>query len=134
METLQAIYFGQKHKDFNYEDMQLIKRVKRLARKHHRQAENSCNGYGVVKGERYYGGIIDDYARREYGYTVKSAYLDDEMMKEGTTVFDKEMERIELKISILLANPKMLKFTVEYQGDPRGNTVKLYYEGDFVEL
>ena len=147
-ENLRYIYFGQKHKDFDYKDFELIQKISKLAKKHLRQAVNSCNGYGVVKGQMYYGGQIDDYAKREYGYNVKSAYINN----SDETIFDKEGEIIEDKIKALLGisptepqqrieglnyldkGHKSGKYILGFQGDPRGSTVKLYYENDFVEL
>ena len=125
MDTLQAIYFGQKHADFDYKDFAIFQRIARLSKKHQRQSVNSCNGYGIVNGQMYYGGQIDDYAKRTYGYGVKSSYLDN--CEES--VFDKEISKIEDKINLLV---KDTRFTVEYQGDPRGWTVKLFYEKDFI--
>jgi hypothetical protein len=145
MLNLQSIYFGQKHKDFTVEDYDLIRKVARLAHKHQAQATNDCNGEGFVNGQHYFNGNIDDWARREYGQNVKSAYIDD----SEETIFTKEMEKIEEKINKIIEeyNHKKLfpdrvytykknlpYFGVEFQGDPRGNTVKLYYEGDFIEL
>lgn len=125
METLQAIYFGQRHADFNYEDYAILQRIARLSKKHLRQCENACNGAGVVNGQAYSLGSIDDYARREYGYGVKSGYIADDV-----SVFDKEIDKIEDKINRLI---KDTKFSVEYQHDPRGYTVKLSYEGSFIQ-
>jgi len=113
MLNLHSVYFGQKHPDFDYKDMDIIKRVGRLARKHHRQAENDCNGEGYIKGEFY---RCDN----------EKAYINDE------TVFYLEGLKIANKIRAIVNNTE--KFTVEFQGDPRGNTVKLDYEGDFVDL
>lgn len=124
MDILQAIYFGQKHADFDYKDYAIIQRIARLSKKHQRQCENSCNGQGVVNGQIYYNGSIDDYAKRTYGYNVKSAYVNDD-----ESIFDVEAGKIEDKINRLI---KDTRFKVEYQGDPRGYTVKLYYEGDFI--
>jgi len=124
---LQSVYFGQRHPDFDYKDIELIAKIKRLSRKHHKQAENSCNGYGIVKGQMYYTGAIDDYARREYGQGVKDGCIGDD-----GNVFDAEADRIQDKIIALIANNK--HFTVEFQGDPRGNTVKLRYDGEYIEL
>ena len=126
MDTLQAIFFGQRHVDFDYKDYKVIQHVKRLANKHQTQAVNGCNGYGVVKGQMYYGGSIDNYARREYGQSVKSSYIDKDCEEN---IFDKEGSAIQDKINLLI---KDTRFTVEYQGDPRGNTVKLFYEGDYI--
>ena len=138
MLNLQSVYFGQKHKDFDLKDYDLIRKIQRLARKHQRQAVNDCNGEGFVNGQHYFVGNIDDWARREYGQGVKSAYIDN----TEETIFTQEMGKIEDKIMWLcgyttikpIQKVRETKFTVEFQGDPRGNTVKLYYEGDFIEL
>jgi hypothetical protein len=137
MLNLQSIYFGQKHPNFDYKDFEVIKKVQRLARKHLNQAVNDCNGVGWVNGQNYFNGQIDDWARRQYGQGVKSAYIDN----TEETIFYREMEKIEEKIDSLIllhnrnTNQKDLEpFKVEYQGDPRENTVKLYYEGEFIDL
>ena len=132
MLNLQSIYFGQKHPNFDYKDFDIVKRVSRLAHKHLRQATNDCNGEGFVNGVHYYSGNIDDWTRREYGQGVKSAYIDN----TEETIFYKEMKKIEDKINNIIKQTTVLretsKFRVEYQGDPRGNTVKLYYEDEFI--
>ena len=128
MLNLQSIYFGQKHANFDNKDYDLIRKISRLAKKHERQAVNNCNGEGFVNGQHYYCGRIDDYAKRQYGFGVKSAYIDN----NEETIFYKEMEKIEKRINKLIKDNTMFK--IEYQGDPRGNTVKLHYEGDFIEL
>ena len=143
MLDLQSVYFGQKHKEFNFKDIDLVKKIKRLASKHLRQAVNSCNGYGVVKGQMYYNGMSygqpsGEYERREYGYTVKSAYMKD----EEETIFDNELDKIQDKIDKLVyqfnhdkyALWSVKPFKVEYQHDPRGNTVKLTYNGSYIDL
>lgn len=124
MDTLQAIYFGQKHADFDYKDYAILQRIARLSKKHQQQCVNSCNGYGIVKGQIYYGGQIDNWAKREYGFSVKSSYIKDDL-----SIFDVEIDKIEAKINHLT---KDTKFTVEYQHDPRGYTTKLFYESDFI--
>ena len=126
METLQAIYFGQRHAGFNHDDFAILQRIARLSKKHQRQCENSCNGIGAVNGQMYYGGQIDDYARRKYGYNVKSAYVDKDCEE---SIFDIEAGKIEDKINRLI---KDTKFTMEYQGDPRGWTVKLFYDNEYI--
>jgi len=128
MLNLQSIYFGQKHLTFDFHDMLVIKSIARLAHKHQVQATNDCNGEGWVNNQRYFNGKIDDWAKREYGQDVKSAYIDN----TEETIFIKEMDKIETKIEKFIENKPCFK--VEFQGDPRGNTVKLYYEGDFIEL
>ena len=125
MLTLEAIYFGQRHADFNYKDYAILQRIARLSKKHQRQCENSCNGYGIVNGQMFYGGQIDDWARRKYGNNVKNAYLN----ATENSVFDYEIEKIEDRINRLI---KDTKFIVEYQHDPRGYTVKVFYENDFI--
>ena len=101
-----------------------IQRIKRLSKKHQRQCENACNGVGVVNGEVYYLGKIDDYAKREYGQGVKDGHISDDF-----SVFDKEIQRLQRKIWLLI--DKTL-FTAKFQHDPRGYTVKLFYDGDFI--
>jgi hypothetical protein len=103
-----------------------ISKLRRLARKHHRVCEMECNGVGYLKGHTYYNGAIDDYARRTYGASVKSAYLTEDMEE---TVFDKEYDRIADKVkAICQANG----LTCEFQGDPRGATVRIFK--DFRDL
>lgn len=138
MLNLQSVYFGQKHKDFDYKDYDLIRKIARLEKKHTRQCVNDCNGEGFVNGQHYFAGNIDDWAKREYGQGVKSAYIDN----TEETIFYKEIEKIENRIMWLcgyttikpIQQVRKTKFTIEFQHDPRGNTVKLYYEGDFIEL
>lgn len=124
MLDLQSVYFGQKHKDFNYQDFDLIKKIQRLARKHQKQCENSCNGEGWVNGQFFTCGAID-----EQNCQWKSAYIGD----DEESIFDKEASKIEEKIKSLLLKGSYF-FKVEFQGDPRGATVKLYYDGYFIEL
>ncbi len=136
MLNLQSVYFGQRHKDFTYEDFDLICKISRLARKHHKQAENDCNGVGYVKGQVYYTGNIDDFAKKTYGYNVKDAYLTKDCEE---TIFNLESNKIESKINgLILENIGKTKsasaFKVEFQGDPRGNTVKLFYENEQIDL
>ena len=133
MLNLSSIYFGQKHKNFDYKDFDIVKKISRLARKHQRQCENDCNGEGYIRGFFY-------------RCDSEKGYFD---YKEGITVFTKECEAIEEKINTIIEKANKDKlfpngeyaykkdisyFAVKYQGDPRGNTVKLYYEGDFIEL
>jgi hypothetical protein len=108
-------------------DIDLIQRIKILSKQHHRQCENSCNGAGIVKGQSYYSGMgygeeAGEYEKKQYGYNVKSAYLSIEM---ENTVFDTEIENIQEKINALV---KDTDFTIKYQHDPRGYTVKLFYK------
>ncbi len=102
--------------------MQGYMTIRSLAKKHHRLAEMDCNGYGRVRGQMYYTGSIDDYARREYGANVKSGYVDNSDNSDGTTVFTVEADKVEDKIKAIA---KSIKLVVTFQGDPRGATVKL---------
>jgi len=144
MLDLQSIYFGQKFKEVDFKDLELIKKVKRLASKHQKQCTNACNGCGIVKGQMYYNGLsygqqAGDYEKREYGYDVKSAYINAENEED---IFNIEQDKIQEKIYKLvdqfnndkyaLWSDKPLK--VAFQGDPRGNTVKLTYCNDYIDL
>lgn len=102
--------------------------IRRLAKKHHRLAEMDCNGEGVIRGQRYYGGQIDEWAKREYGYSVKSAYV-----SEDQTIFDVESEKVQAKIEKLVSELGK-EWKLEFQGDPRGNTVKLYKGDSWVDV
>lgn len=156
MLNLQSVYFGQNHKDFDFSDYDIIRKVKRLYHKHSRQCENACNGTGYLNGQTYSLGTIDDRARREYGHSVKSGYV-----KDDVSVFDIEIDRIEDKIHQVLkkhADSLLIKvserrqsrgdiqstlhthfertdssFRVEFQHDPRGHTVKLYYKEEMIQ-
>ena len=131
MLNLQSIYFGQKHQNFDDKDFDIIKKVARLAHKHIRQCVNDCNGEGWVNGHHYYTGAIDDWAKAQYGQNVESAYIN----ATENTIFQYEIDKIEEKINNLVKSKDgKWHFEVKYQHDPRGNTVKLFYEGDFIEL
>ena len=103
------------HDDFV---LDLLK-VYRLALRHDRLAEMSCNGVGYIRGQVYSMARIDDYERRTHGHSVKSAYI-----KEGeeNTIFDVESEKIEAKITAIC---EKWHVRADFQGDPRGYTVRL---------
>ena len=109
--------------------------IRRLAKKHHRLAEMDCNGEGYIRGQRFYAGMSygekpDAYEVREYGYGVKSAYLSKDAEE---TVFDLESEKVSDKINVLVG--KLGEgWRVEFQGDPRGNTVKLFYSERYIDI
>ena len=105
----------------SWEQVKIIEGLTRLAKKHHRLAEMACNGEGVIRGVHYYAGAIDDYARRQYGPWVKSAYI-----KDDVSIFDIESDKIHDKI-INLVHALGDKFEAQFQGDPRGATVRLYF-------
>ena len=97
--------------------------IRRLAKKHHRLAEMSCNGEGWLNGHHYYAGIID-----EHNSSCVSAYVTDEV-----TVFDQKSEQIEAKITALVAQLGR-RWSVEFQGDPRGDTVQVSYQGQWQNI
>lgn len=100
--------------------------IRRLANKHHKLAEMECNGAGVIRRQSYYGGNIDDWARREYGYGVKSSYIADDV-----SVFSIESDKVEAKIKGLCDK---IGLRVEFQGDPRGYTCKFYMGDRFLDI
>ena len=99
------------------EKHEAVKKIVRIAKKHHRQAENCCNGRGWLNGKFYTLAALDAYELKQYPYAI-SGYLDG---KNDRTFFCLAMDKYEFQIKTLL--PK--GFTVEFQGDPRGYTVKL---------
>lgn len=121
----ESLTFGQQNRNFSYDDFQLLKKLIRLSKKHQQQGINDCNGTGCVKGQIYYSGQIDDYAKNRYGFSVKSAYINGDL-----SIFEQEQSRIEDKINTLI---KGTRFKVEYQGDPRGYTVRLRYNKTSIE-
>lgn len=108
--------------------------IRRLANKHRRLAEMSCNGEGWIRGQRYYGGAIDEWAKREYGASVKSAFpYRNYDVNADVSVFDQESDKVEAKITDLVKQLGV-GWMVEFQGDPRGWTVKLSYNGRSVDI
>ena len=91
--------------------------IARLARKHHRLAETACNGEGAVNGRWY----------RLDGSTPDAYPVPD------VSVFDLATEKVEAQIQNLVA---LLGegWRVEFQGDPRGWTVKVYHENRLLNL
>lgn len=135
LRLLQAVRFAAKNPTFDYAEMVVIEKIQHLARQHHKQCENSCNGYGTVKGQVYYNGAIDNYARRTFGMFVKSAYVKDD--PDLDDVFDVEISRIEDAIGKTLSNANAtvkgrLVWRADYQHAPRGQTIKLFYKNDRV--
>jgi hypothetical protein len=117
------------HTPFIYELLTL----RRLANKHRKLAEMDCNGVGVVRGRVYYSGMSygetpDAYEVREYGYGVRSAYLDKDTEE---TIFDTESDKVRAKIEAVCAR---LGLRVEFQGDPRGYTVKVFKGDRFLDI
>ena len=106
------------------DDIEAFEKLRRLARKHHRLAEMDCNGVGVLRGKTYYAGSIDKWAREQYGNNVLPAY---QHTDPDRSVFDVESDVLQGKI---LEIAHSFGFTVEFQGDPRGNTVKIYADNN----
>lgn len=115
MIDIESIVFGQKHLKFDYENYNTAKKIQKLARKHRRMCEMDCNGEGWIKGNFYRCDSVN-------------GFIDGDNEK---TVFLAEIESIEEKIETLIKNSA---FTVEFQRDPRGSTVRLKYENDTVDI
>lgn len=116
------IQFGVNNSEITVEQFKALFKIQRLARAHHRQCENSCNGDGVVKGIYYTTATTEG---------LSSAYQvpgNDEI-----TVFDQEIYRLETKINDIKVK-HFPKAGLEFQYDPRGCTVKLTINGVFVPL
>jgi hypothetical protein len=105
-----------------------ISSLRRLAPKFHRQCENSCNGAGWINGKIYYAGTIDDYAKREYGSFVKSAYTMESDKETGENVFDREIDRLTREINIKLGMIPGVSDVV-FQHDPRGWEISFNING-----
>ena len=70
---------------------------------------------------------IDDFRNFFKPEKARSVFsLKDEINKTIAIISERNKEINNLE--------KKGPFTVEFQGDPRGATVKIYYEGDFIEL
>ena len=111
--------------------IEVLQKINRLRLQHQRPCENACNGVGFIGSKKYYNGRIDDYARREHGQDIQSAYISNPSEdSDGETVFDQEIERIQSKIDLLCLN---FGVKPEYQHDPRGWTVKLTIGGRMVD-
>ena len=107
--------------------------LRRLANKHHKLAEFDCNGVGYIRGRVYYSGMgygekPDDHEVREYGCGVKSAYLSKDAEE---TIFDAEQDKVRQKIEGIC---NRIGLRVEFQGDPRGYTVKFYKGDRFLDI
>jgi len=96
--------------DKRQEFMAAIMSVRRLERKSQRLNEYECNGEGYFGGKFY----------RLDGSTP-GAYV-----SEDVSVFDAALDKVQAKIRAI-AEPVGL--AVEFQGDPRGYTVRVSYNG-----
>lgn len=108
--------FTQEHADKLIPDCLTLRR---LANKHHRIAEMDCNGVGIIRGQAYTTG--------QGGAFHKSAYLPD----GETTIFTAESDKVEAKIQGICDR---LGLRVEFQGDPRGYTVKVFKGERFLDI
>lgn len=102
--------------------------ISRLAKKHHHLAEYACNGEGWVRGQRYTLGKPENGSLSGYKWDRKSPFLD-----ADTSIFDVESGKAEDAITALVRQLGS-EWSVEYQGDPRGNTVKVSYQGRWINL
>ena len=96
--------------DERQEFMSAVMSIRRMERKSQRLSEYACNGEGYVNGKFY----------RLDGSTP-GAYISDDV-----SVFDAALDKVQAKIRAI-AEPVGL--TVEFQGDPRGYTVRVSYNG-----
>jgi len=94
--------------------------LRRLAIKHHRLAEMDCNGEGIVGGRFY---------RLDGSTSV--AYINRSQGREGISIFEAESDKVEAKIKAIA---ERLELRVEFQGDPRGYTVKVFKGGTFLDI
>jgi hypothetical protein len=90
--------------------VELFLKLRRLERKNQRLCEMSCNGEGIVNGKFY-----------RCDGSVKGAYLPD----GETSIFDAEASKVEDKIRALVTGSGF-GYTAEFQGDPRGYTVRIF--------
>ena len=98
----------------------LSSKLRKLEKEIHQQTTNSCNGVGIVGGYTYYTGQIDDYARREYGHYVKSAYID---LDNDVTIFDTTIEKLQEQVKKIIPG---VPFFINH--DARGYALKLKTE------
>lgn len=111
----------------DYETVEKLLVIARLAKKHHRLAEMACNGEGYVRGKLYTCGQVEGYAVSAYTYHSEG------VADESITVFDVESDKVEAKIKALVSKLGT-GWAVEFQGDPRGNTVKVSYNNRWINL
>lgn len=96
----------------SYEILTIIKKIKKLAKKHHSLCEMDCNGEGWIDGKFY-------DCRNESGYTNSN---------KDKTVFYSRIQETERKIINALG--RELSFDLKFQTDPRGWTVRIKYKNE----
>lgn len=99
------------------EAWEALQKIAHLAKRHNSICEMYCNGKGYLKGKFYTLGTPE-------GNEV-SGFIEG---TEEENVFYQELERIESKIREILpvSNINNL-YEVKFQHDPRGYTVKVFY-------
>lgn len=110
----------------NFDAVESIYRLRRLAQKDQRIAVMDCNGEGWIRGIHYTNAVPAGDTNKVLGIHSRSAYLnkgDEESIFtiEGGKIADKI--RSEIKILSKLTNRS---WEAEFQGDPRGATVRLH--------
>lgn len=103
----------------DYKFVEDMHKLKLLARKDHAICELDCNGEGWLRGTFYTCGDVEHEKSEHPTWPIKSAY-------EGgyeENIFARESGKIAEKIRTIVSKYPFLK--VEFQGDPRGNTVKV---------
>lgn len=112
-----AKWNSDKHDNFVLELLTL----RRLALKHRRLAEMGCNGEGCIRGKHYTTGNI--------GY--ENSHFINAYHDSDTSIFDTESEKVSDKIKAICDR---LGLRVEFQGDPRGYTVKVFKGDRFLDI
>ena len=118
----ELICIGLNNPDFNFDDLELIQKIKRLAEKYQSLGVMDCNGKGYIKGNHYHTALSYGQKGESYYLGCVSAYIVSDNEK---TIFDIESEKIFDKINNLVATRPA--FSVKFQGDCRGAMVRLFY-------
>lgn len=97
-----------------------ISKIAMLARKYHALCEMDCNGEGWIKSTFYTCGDVE-HAKQSKCIRAQFAY--DVGYEEN--IFSREADKVWKKINAIVKEHEgMLR--VEFQGDPRGLTTKLF--------
>lgn len=113
--------------------------LRRLANKHYRLAAMNCNGEGIVGGRFYRldGSMPEAYIDQHKCETNICEYESHKYWRENTTghdapsIFEYESEKVEAKIKAIV---ERLGLRVEFQGDPREYTVKIFKGERFLDI
>lgn len=90
-----------------------IHKIRQLAQAHHRPCENACNGEGWIPRKGH-------FTTGQPNGITKSAYIDN----TEETLFDLEISHLESNMEL---KAYQTPFVLEFQHDPRGATVKVFY-------